>query len=344
MEQNPSMTNTKKEILTAYNELLKKKEAENSKHPKEEKAEKQKEETVKVAKSLSAEGIVKGLADMKLNISVSIDKIEDTLLQEFQKLDKLQEAVKYESDYLEELYGIKANANSLAVLLTANKEKKQAFETEMEQRKTSFDEIMHEKKQAWDKEQKEREQKWKEEDADRKKVISREEEEYKYAKTLIRKKEEDEYQAKKTAQEKELAEKKQTVEKALDEREKNVAVKEHELETLRGQVAAFPAILEKEIAAARKQLEEQLITKYQFEKDLFTKEMQGENKLSQQAITSLQAKIKEQDSLVASLNEKANTAGAQVQAIALKALDSASSLRYASTSGAEKREDRESGK
>ncbi len=72
--------------------------------------------------------------------------------------------------------------------------------------------------------------------------------------------------------------------------------------------------------------------------------MQGENKLSQQAITSLQAKIKEQDSLVASLNEKANTAGAQVQAIALKALDSASSLRYASTSGAEKREDRESGK
>lgn len=344
MEQNPTMTNTKKEILSAYNDLLKKKEAENSKHPKEEKAEKLKDETVKVARSLSAEGIVKGLADLKLNISFSIDKIEDTLLQEFQKLEKLQEAISYESDYLEELYGIKANADSLAVLLTANKEKKQAFETEMEQRKIIFDEIMQEKKQAWDKEQKEREQKWKEEEADRKKAISREEEEYKYAKSLSRKKEEDEYQAKKATQEKELAEKKQTVERALEEREKIVATKEQELETLRGQVATFPSTVEKEIAAARKQLEEQLTTRHQFEKDLFTKEMQGENKLSQQAITSLHAKIKEQDNLIASLNEKANTAGSQVQTIALKALDSAASLRYASLSAGEKREEKESGK
>ncbi|CAN5145290.1 hypothetical protein BH20BAC1_BH20BAC1_03430 [soil metagenome] len=344
MEQNPTMTNTKKEILAAYNELLKKKEAESSRHPKEEKAEKQKEETVKVARSLSAEGIVKGLADMKLNISVSIDKIEDSLLHEFQKLEKLQEAISYESAYLEELYGIKANADSLAVLLTANKEKKQAFETEMEQRKTIFEEIMREKKQEWDKEQKEREQKWKEEDNDRKRAISREEEEFKYAKNLSRKKEEDEYQAKKAAQEKELADQKQSVEKALEEREKGIATKEQELETLRSQVANFPATLEKEIAAARMQSEEQLTTRYQFEKDLFTKEMEGENKLLQQAITSLQAKIKEQDSLIASLNEKASTAGAQVQTIALKALDSASSLRYSPVNSGEKREDKESGK
>ena len=344
MEQNPTMTNTKKEILAAYSDLLKKKEAENSKHPKEEKAEKQKEETVRVAKSLSAEGIVKGLADMKLNISVSIDKIEDTLLLEFQKLEKLQEAISYESAYLEELYGIKSNADSLAVLLTANKEKRQAFETDMEQRKTIFDEIMQEKKQSWDKEQKEREQKWKEEDADRKKAISREEEEYKYAKTLGRKKEEDEYQAKKAVQEKDLVEKKQAVEKALEERENNVSTKEQEMESLGNQVAAFPATLEKEISAARKQLEEQLTTRYQFEKDLFAKEMQGENKLLQQTISSLQSKIKEQDSLIASLNEKSNIAGAQVQTIALKALDSAASLRYASVSATDKREDREGGK
>lgn len=258
MEQKPAMTNTKAEILAAYNDLLKKKEAENSKRPKEEKAEKQKEETVKAATSLSAEGIVKGLADMKLNISVSIDKIEDTLLQEFQKLEKLQEAIRYESAYLDELYGIKANADLLAVLLTANKEKKQAFETEMEQTKSVFEEVMQERKQTWHKEQKERAQQWKEEESDRKKGVNREEEEYKYAKNLSRKKEEDEYQAKKTAQEKELAEKKQTTEKALEEREKIVAAKEQELETFKNQVAKFPATLEKEIAAARKQLEEQI--------------------------------------------------------------------------------------
>ncbi len=341
MEQRPAMTNTKAEILAAYNELLKKKEAENSKRPKEEKAEKQKEETVKAATSLSDEGIVKGLAEMKLNISVSIDKIEDTLLQEFQKLEKLQQAIQYESGYLDELYGIKANADSLAVLLTANKEKKQAFETDMEQRKTIFDDVMQEKKQNWEKEQRERAQQWKEEENDRKKAISREEEEFKYAKNLSRKKDEDEYQAKKAAQEKELAEKKETVEKELEEREKIVAGKEQELESLRSRVNDFPATLEKETAAARRQTEEQLTTRFQFEKDLSAKEMQGEIKLLQQTISSLEAKIKEQNNLIASLNDKANTAGSQVQTIALKALDSASSLRYSSVSAPEKREEKE---
>ena len=341
MEQKPAMTNTKAEILAAYNDLLKKKEAENSKHPKEEKAEKQKEETVKAATTLSAEGIVKGLADMKLHISVSIDKIEDTLLQEFQKLEKLQQAIRYESAYLDELYGIKANADSLAVLLTANKEKKQAFEAQMEQTKTVFEEVMQEKKQTWDKEQKERVLQWKEEENDRKKVISREEEEYKYTKNISRKKEEDDYQAKKTAQEKELAEKKQTIEKALEEREKIIVVREQDMESLSKKVDSFPETLEKELAAARNQLEAQLTTKYQYERDLFAKEMQGETKLLQQTVFSLQAKIKEQDSLIASLNEKANTAGSQVQTIALKALDSAASLRYSQLVSAEKREEKE---
>lgn len=118
---------------------MNKKEAQEGKQTKEEKAEKQKEETVKATTSLSAEGIVKGLAEMKLQISFSIDKIEDSLLQEFQKLEKMRKAIVYESAYLEDLNGIKANADSLAILFTANKEKKQAFEAEVEQRKTVFE-------------------------------------------------------------------------------------------------------------------------------------------------------------------------------------------------------------
>lgn len=89
----PTMSNTKKEILAAYSELLKRKLETETKHPKEEKAEKQKTETVKTAGSLSAEGIVKGLAGIKLDIASSIDKIEENLLKEFQKLRNLQEAL-----------------------------------------------------------------------------------------------------------------------------------------------------------------------------------------------------------------------------------------------------------
>lgn len=338
MEKKPSLTNTKAEILEAYNDLHKKKESESSKNPKEEKALEQKTETVKAAADLSAEGIVKGLTGIKLNISASLDKVENSLLQEFNKLEKLQEAIRYESAYVEDLYGIKANADSLAVLIVANKEKKQFFEKEMEDKKDIFDELMQEKKQGWEKEQKERIQQWKEEEESKKKLIKREEDEYKYLQVINRKREEDEYLSKKSTQEKELAEKKLMVEKNLGEREILISTKEQELETLRKQVVDFPALLEKEIATARMQLEQQLATQHKFEKDLFAKGMEGEVKLLQQRISSFEARIKEQDMLITALNEKANTAGSQVQTIALKALDSAASLRFQPI---EKREEKE---
>ena len=118
------MTNTKKEILAAYDELLKRKLETETKQPKEEKAAQQKAATVKAAGDLSAEGIVKGVAGIKLDIGSALDKIEDTLLGEFQKLNRLQEAIQLESDHLEELYGIRANADSLAVLIALNIEPK----------------------------------------------------------------------------------------------------------------------------------------------------------------------------------------------------------------------------
>src|ERR1019366_8115587 len=243
MEKKPTLTSTKAEILEAYNDLLKRKETENSKNPKEERAQEQKTETVKYAAALSSEDIVKGLTGVKLQISSALDNVENTLLMQFTKLEKLQEAIRYESSYVEDLYGIKANADSLAILIAANKEKKQFFEKDVEERKRIFDELMLEKKLSWEKEQKERTQQWKEEEELRKKLIKREE---------------DEYLSKKSAQEKQLVEKKNAVEKNLEERENLITGKEQELATLRKQVADFPAMLEKEIPAALSQQEKQL--------------------------------------------------------------------------------------
>lgn len=324
----PTMSNTKKEILAAYSELLKRKLETEIKHPKEEKAEKQKTEIIKTAGDHSAEGIVKGLAGIKLDIVSSIDKIEESLLKEFQKLKKLQEAIQFESDNLEDLYGIRANADSLAVLIAANREKKAEFEIEMKAKKDDFEENIRGQKREWIKEQKERDEKWKEEDALRKKALKREEEEYQYELITTRKKEEDAYHNKKETQERELIQKRAIVEKELAEREKIVTEKEQELEELRKQVAEFPEVLEKEVIQAEKTLDEQLNARFEYERNLYQKEAQGENRLLKQTITSLESKIKEQETLIAALNARTDTAGLQVQTIALKALESASALRH----------------
>ena len=310
-----------------------------TKHPKEEKAEKQKADTIRAASELSAEGIVKGLATIKLDIAAAIDKIEESLLKEFQKLNKLQEAIQLETDNLEDLYGIRTNADSLAVLIAANREKKTEFETEMKQKKDDFESNQQVQKQEWTKEQKERNERWKEEDELRKKTLKREEEEYKYNLSTTRKKEEDTYLSKKETQERELAEKRLTAEKELSEREKVIVEKESELENLVKQVSEFPKVLEKEVAQAQKAVEEQLTTKHKYERDIFERETQGENRLLQQTITSLEAKIKEQEALIAALNVKTDTAGQQVQTIALKALESASALRQREKSKERETED-----
>lgn len=208
----------------------------------------------------------------------------------------------------------------------------------MEDKKLAFDDTMLEKRQAWDREQKDRLQLWKEEEEIQKKTRKREEEEYRYNITITRKKDEDDYNARKTALEKELADKKQSAEKDLAEREKMIATREIEFQELKKQVEVFPATLDKAIADARKQVEEQLATRHTFEKELFSKEMESEIKLLKQTITSLQSKIKEQESLINTLNEKTDIAGTQVQTIALKALEGAATLRFPYT---EKRDEKE---
>lgn len=323
----PTMTNTKKEILEAYEELLNAKLETETKQPKELEAQKEKSETIKAATGFTPESVVKGLGSIKLDIANSIDKIEEGLLQEFQKLEKLQKALQYETENLEELYGIRANADALAVLITANKIKKEAFDTEMAQKKKTFDEDIISQQLVWEKEQKERKEQWKEEDEVRKKSLKREEEEYQYNLSSTRKKEEDAYQNQKETQERVLAETKAQVEKELNEREKTLAEREQEFEELKSKVAEFPILLNKEIEQAKHLLSEQLVTQFKFEKELFEKETVGENRLLQQTIASLEAKIKEQEQLITSLNKKTDTASEQVQSIAMKALESASAYR-----------------
>ena len=220
-----------------------------------------------------------------------------------------------------------ANADALAVLITANKIKKEAFDTEMAQKKKTFDEDIISQQLVWEKEQKERKEQWKEEDEIRKKNLKREEEEYQYHLSSTRKKEEDTYQNQKETQERVLAETKAQVEKELNEREKTLAEREQEFEELKSKVAEFPILLNKEIEQAKHHLSEQLATQFKFEKELFEKETVGENRLLQQTIASLEAKIKEQEQLITSLNRKTDTASEQVQSIAMKALESASAYR-----------------
>ena len=331
MSAEMSTRNTKNEILEAYHALLKKLREQK---PVDRQAEKEKTEKTQIVESAaqnSADTIVKDLAELKLSIGKSLDRVEEQLIGEFKKLNNTRQAIEIEQKNLQEIHDIRVEADSLAALIQAQKEKKHAFETEMAQQREIFEDDMLEKKLAWKKEQDEHARAQKERDEEFKKTRKREEEEYSYALQLERKKDQDSYAEQKTAQDKALAEQKRALEQQWSEREASLANREHELAELRQRVESFPQELAKAVADTEQSVTERLEFKYRYETQMLAKETEGDRKLSQQIITSLQAKIKEQDEQIRQLTQKANEAGLQVQSIAIKAIEGASAANWRSS-------------
>ncbi len=320
--------NTKNEILEAYQALLQKITLTKETTVQETKKKKNEEEVVHKASQLTIESIVNNLADAKLSVSKGLDILEQKLTEEYRKLNDLQTAIALENSSLEELYEIKKNANSLAALLLAQKEYKAHFEQEMNEKKNEFEYRMEETKAAWKKEQDDFEQTMKEKQTHTKKERIREEEEYNYTLQLERKKDRDLYQESKELLEKELFEKKLTLQKEFSEREAAILSHEQELQNLRLRVQQFSQELETAIHTTEKNTKEAIERTYQYKIELTAKEVEGEKKLNQQTISSLQQKIKEQEEFIEQLTKKTADADNKVQTIALKAIEGASTIRY----------------
>lgn len=111
----------------------------------------------------------------------------------------------------------------------------------------------------------------------------------------------------------------------------DLLIKEQELQDLRAQAEAAPVKLQQAIIDTEKAVTERLHFKYDYEIKLAQKEVEGDKKLYAQMVNSLETKIKQQEQQIKELTEKTNSAGLQVQQIAVKAIESASGQRFCYT-------------
>ena len=312
-----SEKNKKSEILDAYNELLGQIKKEKHQSLQEIKVQKEQVETVKRAANLDEGTISKNILELKLSLTKELDSLAQKMDTEYRKLVNLQNAISIESENIEDLYGIKQSADSLAALLLAQKQQTVTFEQEMLATKTT-----------WEREKDAYDQQVKDYKARTKKEWAREEEEYDYKLNLERKKDTDQYEAKKQELETELIQKKAQFDKEFAEREEAIKAQEEELQYLKEQVSSFPEQLEKAVTTAQKETKEQIETHYKHQIEITTKEHESESKLNNQTIESLQAKIKEQEAFIKQLTNKADASTTQVQEIALKAIEGSSSRTH----------------
>jgi len=328
MTEEISIKNTKNEILEAYYEMLEQVKQTKKLNKQEEKAIVDKKAIVTAATTGSPDEIVKGLATLKLIITKSLKDLEDQLLAENQTLITLQQAIAIQTQELEELYEIKVNANTLAALLLAQKEKSANFDKDMKERIAMFEQEIQQNRANWKKEQEEFELVNKEQENLTKKLRTREEEDYIYKRNLTRTKEQDQYLEQKQLLEKELTEKRLALEQEFKIREEKLAAVEQELIMLKETVQNFPAEKQQAILDSENNLAQKLNFKYEYEAKLTQTEMEGERKLYQQTIGNLEAKVAKLEAQIGQFTERANQANMQVQDIAIKAIDGASRQRY----------------
>jgi len=232
-----SSKSTKDQILSAYNEVLEKLNEKQDQVPQEAKKKEEQKAVIIKATTHSSDGIISDLSGIKLKTIKQLDVLSEELLEEFQKLSDLREAISLEQKHLEELYQIKETANTLAALLQAHAEQNEKLRQERERQKEDFEQFMASQRLRWEEDNKQLELAFQEEKEKQEKDRKREEEEYAYAREIKRRKEVDEYNAKKAVLEKELSE----MQEGLQKREAALSEKEKLLSDLQARVIPWRA-------------------------------------------------------------------------------------------------------
>jgi hypothetical protein len=318
-----SMASTKKELLEAYNEVLKglQEKKEGELRAEEKREEKKAREVVTVAESLSAEGLVQQIGSLKVEIGTMLGRISDSLEKEVDKYRSITDAVRLKEKELQELYGIEEAAESLAALLESQKRKREEFEAEMAAGKEELVREIEQSRAEWERETKERERETKEWEAEEKQRRERARKEFDY--TFAREKQlaQDTFEDEKARQEKELRLKKEEVEKQLAEREVNVAEREKRLAELEKRVEAFPVELETAVNNAVKETRTRIEQEAKAREDLLKKDFEGERNVLTTRIQSLEQTVKDQKDQLQKLAQQLEKSYQKVEDIAVKTVE-----------------------
>jgi len=324
-----TLSNTKQEMLEAYQAVLKQMEVQREAELKPEKRleEKKAKEVIQVAESLSSEGVAKEISNLKIETSKTLAQISDRLEEEVNKFRAIQSAIALKERELQELYEIEKSAVTLAALIESQSQKRESFESEMAEKKEALSQEIEVLRAEREKEKNDYEAEIKERDIAEKKRRDREKEEYEYSFKREQKLAKDKFEDEKGKLEKEIQIKKEQMQSELREREKMIAEREEELNELRKKVSVFPKEIETAVSKAMKETTEKLTLEAKNREELMKKEFLGERNVFTTRIESLEKIVKEQNEQIAKLSQQLEKAYQQVQEIAVKTIEGSSTIK-----------------
>ena len=305
--------NTKKDILAAYKEAkaevkkLKAKKVGNSADVQRAKV----GEAVGRASSTSVEGIVADLGKLRVNANGTISNLEEQILAKKTVLDDLNVAIDTRTQDLQDLHGVVAEADSLAILMEAQAKEKAEFEADMEEQRA---ELERERLQS--------EADHKEVVAARKKLWDRQQEEYKYDFDLRKKRFEEEFKDHKATVEKELTVQRETLVADMEQFDKEKEEYSDRLKDLLQQVQDHPVKVGEEVKNAVGKAVSAEKARHNYEVGALNRELKTKDAIHTSEVGSLKDRI---DNLIEEnkhLRTQLDSANLKVQTIASEAVKS----------------------
>ncbi|MBD1845881.1 hypothetical protein H6F89_21215 [Cyanobacteria bacterium FACHB-63] len=329
--------NTKVEILSAFDELLKQKKAleeqllakpvepasngkTNGKAPPE--------PTIAptIAPQQKMETIITGLNQLQLGFGGAVSDLSEKLTLEVLKLQELQQAVVEEAQQLETLHNLQAEDCTVEALIQQYEDSSKTFSEERRQRQETLNQEITQARKAWAKEQEEHRRSVKERNEILTKTQRRDGEEYTYTLNLERKLSNDQYEQEKTRLYRELEELQQTQQKQWAEREKTVRDRESQYAELKAKVEAIPKELEAAVKRAKEEGKGIANQQARVKADLMAKEIEGQKRTYELQIQSLLETIQAQENRIQTLSNQLDGALKQVQDLAVKAIEGSASV------------------
>jgi hypothetical protein len=341
MIEHPTEKNTKAQILKAYEALLAERSIErniepNAEHPPQAPGP-MLPKTVPSPESLPPPATAASdritttlttLNQLQTGFSGAIRSLSEQLTAKALQFQHLQSAIALETEQLQTHHDLDAvNAETLGQLIQTYQDNAIAFATELTERRTTLEQAAQEAELAWRKEQAAQQQAIQARNQTDETLHQRDEQDYLYTRELQRDLAAKDYQLAQQHRYQALDRIKQRQEQDWTEREWAIAQQEQQFAELKAQVSAFA----KQKAQAIQQAKEAAIAEAEYQAkvaaNLQAKEREGQQRVYDLQIQSLEQTIQNQATHLQALTQQLDAARKQVQDLAVKAIEGASSFQ-----------------
>ena len=310
--QKLNMKHTKRELLDAYEQLVKQLQGLGD-VPEQRERTRRDEQALRQAMDLSVEEILQDATDFRLELQTLFTKLANRMTGELSKFEQIQLAVEVGERELRERYGIENCAGVLAGLEETQRRQQEQFAEEMKRTRLE-----------WEREQSKHAVEVQERQARAERERAREEEAFQYSFKREQQLARDAFKDKMAR----LLAEKEAIEEGLRQREAAMAAREEEIAALEKQIEGIPQAIERavneEIKATQRTADQ--------EKGRLQKQHRGEKSTLNAKVKSLDATVKELNARLKRVSAQRDQAQEHIQTIALRGVDeSPDSIKTSST-------------